>query len=72
MTFGERVLSLRKKRQLTRRKLAQLSGLHETHVAKVERGERTHLELETIVGLARALACTTDYLLGMHEERLPQ
>jgi transcriptional regulator with XRE-family HTH domain len=49
----------------TRRELAKRAGLHEQHLAKVERGHRHRLEAETVIKLARALGCTTDYLLGV-------
>ena len=63
--FIERVLAARRERGWTRRKLAQQAGLHEQHLAKVERGNRVRVEAETVRKLARALGCTTDYLLGM-------
>jgi transcriptional regulator with XRE-family HTH domain len=63
--FGARLQATRKARGLTRRSLAQQAHLHETHLAKIERGERLRLEAATVVKLALALGCTTDYLLGM-------
>ena len=63
--FIERVLVTRRERGWTRRELARRAGLHEQHLAKVERGNRVRVEAETVRKLARALGCTTDYLLGM-------
>ena len=63
--FGARLQAKRKACGFTRRSLAQQAKLHETHLAKIERGERTQLQATTVKKLARALGCTTDYLLGM-------
>lgn len=65
--FGTRVLETRRGLGWTRRGLAQRAGLHEQHLANIERGERHRLEGATIVKLARALGCTSDYLLGLDE-----
>ncbi|HSX81972.1 MAG TPA: helix-turn-helix transcriptional regulator [Candidatus Saccharimonadia bacterium] len=66
--FGQRVVAARGKHGWTRRELAKRAGLHEQHLANVERGNRQHLEAETIIKLARALGCTTDHLLGVSDE----
>src|SRR5215471_8061989 len=63
--FGQRVILARNKHGWTRRELAKRAGLHEQHLANVERGERHRIEAETIIKLARALGCTTDSLLGL-------
>jgi transcriptional regulator with XRE-family HTH domain len=66
--FGKRLKECREEQRLTRRALAKLAGLHEQHLAKVERDERPHLEADTVVKLAVALDCTTDRLLGMPQK----
>jgi len=63
--FEQRVILARSKKGWTRRELAKRAGLHEQHLANVERGNRHRIEAETIIKLARALGCTTDYLLGV-------
>ena len=63
--FGERVIQARGKHGWTRRELARRAGLHEQHLAHIERGERYRIEAETIIKLARALGVSTDYLLGV-------
>jgi transcriptional regulator with XRE-family HTH domain len=63
--FGQRVITARTTHGWTRRELAKRAGLHEQHLANVERGNRHRIEAETIIKLARALGCTTDYLLGV-------
>src|SRR5689334_20924945 len=66
--FGQRVIHARNKHGWTRRELARRAGLHEQHVADVERGMRHRIEAETIIKLAQALGCTTDYLLGVGDD----
>jgi transcriptional regulator with XRE-family HTH domain len=69
--FGQRVITAREKHGWTRRELAKRAGLHEQHLANVERGQRHRIEAETIIKLARALECTTDALLGLAEDEAP-
>ena len=68
MTLGDRVVKQRQKHGLTRRALAQKAGLQEFHLAKVERNERPDPSSSTVVKLARALSCTSDYLLGLADD----
>jgi transcriptional regulator with XRE-family HTH domain len=70
--FGARVALARGKVGWTRRELAKRASLHEQHLAKVERGQRPRLEADTVVKLAKALGCTSDYLLGLAEDPTPQ
>ena len=69
--FGQRVITARERQGWTRRELATRAGLHEQHLAKVERGDRHRIEADTILKLAAALGCSTDYLLGRTEEPGP-
>ena len=66
--FGQRVIDLREKHGWTRRELAKRSGLHEQHLLKIEQGLRKRIEGDTIIRLARAFACSADYLLGLKQE----
>ena len=66
--FGQRVIDLREKHGWTRRELAKRSGLHEQHLLKIEQGLRKRIEGDTIIRLARAFACSADYLLGLQED----
>jgi transcriptional regulator with XRE-family HTH domain len=65
--FGQRVIDLRDKYGWTRRELARRSGLHEQHLLKIEQGLRKRIEGDTVIRLARAFACSADYLLGLTE-----
>ena len=70
--FGKRVALARGKVGWTRRELATRAGLHEQHLAKVEREQRPHLEADTVIKLAKALGCTSDYLLGLTDDPHPR
>lgn len=52
-TLGERVAYLRKRSKLTQQKLADLSGLQQSDISKIERGD-VH-KTTGIIGLSRAL-----------------
>ena len=69
--FAARVIAARGTHGWTRRELAKRAGLHEQHLAKVERGNRQHVEADTIVALADALNVSTDYLLGRTDTPTP-
>jgi len=70
--FGQRVMTARSTLGWTRRELAKRAGLHEQHLANVERGHRHRIEADTIIKLAQALGCTTDYLMGLVDTPMPQ
>jgi transcriptional regulator with XRE-family HTH domain len=70
--FGQRVITARSHQGWTRRELAKRAGLHEQHLANVERGHRHRIEADTIIKLAQALGCTTDYLMGLVDTPMPQ
>jgi len=66
--FAQRVIQARNKHGWTRRELAKRAGLHEQHLANIERGHRQRIEGDTIIKLARALGCTSDWLLGLVDD----
>lgn len=61
--FSQRLRTLREKRRLSRRVLAELCGLSKNMVSLYERGEREP-SVEALVSLADFFEVTTDYLLG--------
>jgi transcriptional regulator with XRE-family HTH domain len=67
MTLGERILILRRRRQLSQRGLAKVADVSFQTIAKLEQGGLHDLTGEYIVKLARALGVTADVLLGMVE-----
>jgi transcriptional regulator with XRE-family HTH domain len=57
INFGKRVRELRKSKNWTQEKLAEISGLHPNYIGMVERGERNP-SLVNIEILAKALNTT--------------
>ncbi|MFD4403864.1 helix-turn-helix domain-containing protein [Nocardia sp. NPDC058499] len=62
--LGDRVASVRKRRGLTQRELAELSDVSLSLVKKIEQGERYTIRLETLRKLAVALRVRTSMLQG--------
>lgn len=60
--IGMRIRRLRKEKQLTQEKLAELSNQEPSNISHIERGA-TKLSLPTIVNIANALNVTVDDLL---------
>ncbi len=65
--LGDRVRSRRVKLDLTQEQVAAASGLKQFHISRIESGDIKDVKGDTLRRLARALGCTTDYLVGMHE-----
>jgi transcriptional regulator with XRE-family HTH domain len=61
-SIGDRVRDVRKRRGLSQRELAGLSGLSVSLVRKLEQGERQDMRLETLRKLATALRVPTSAL----------
>lgn len=67
--IGEIIGKLRYERKLSQRQLAIKVGLKSpSTIAAYEQGTRFP-SLDTLIALSRALGVTTDYLLGVSEER---
>ncbi|MBD1893955.1 helix-turn-helix transcriptional regulator [Coleofasciculus sp. FACHB-129] len=64
--FGKQLRKLRKTRELSHEKLAELTGLHRTYIGGIERGER-NVSLVNIVRLAKALSVSPSELLKQIE-----
>jgi transcriptional regulator with XRE-family HTH domain len=65
--LGTRVLKLRRQRKLSQHELAQRVGVHQSFISKIESGDQPNPNAVTLKELAKALGCTTDYLVGMYE-----
>lgn len=62
IAFGLRIQAIRKSRNISQEKLAELSGLHRTYIGMIERAER-NITLVNIDKLAKALQiCIKDLL----------
>lgn len=70
MSFPERLVQLRKTRQLTQQQLADLSGVHLTQIQRYEAGA-TQPTLEVMKKLAIGLSVSADLLLFDEDERGP-
>jgi transcriptional regulator with XRE-family HTH domain len=66
-TIGERLRSVRKRRGLTQRALAETAGLSLSLIKKLEQGERADIRLETARKLAVALRVPTSAIMPGHE-----
>jgi transcriptional regulator with XRE-family HTH domain len=68
MTLGDRVKQRRRHLRMTQQGLAERAGVLRGTIADLERNIRYVVGSDTLKRLAQALGCTTDYLVGMHDE----
>lgn len=61
--LGERIRTERLRLNLTQAQLAENTGISDTYMGAIERGERS-LTLDTLVRLVNRLGVTVDYLLS--------
>ena len=66
--FGIRIHSLRREYSLTLKQFGELFGLTEQAVSKIETGSRL-TSIEKLVAIAEYFQVTTDWLLGLSDER---
>ncbi len=66
--LAERLQKQRKERNLSQKRVAEMTGLSTTLISNFERGERTP-SLESIISLANVYHCSIDYLLGREIKR---
>lgn len=60
--FGKKIRELRKQRNLSQEKLANIAGLHWTYVSGIERGLR-NISVKNIFKIAKALKIQPENLL---------
>ena len=68
-SLGDRILLLRRHHHWTQKQLADKVGLSPNTIARVERNLVETLRGDTIAKLARVLATSADYLLGLTDQR---
>lgn len=68
MHIGERVKRRRLELGLTQAELACLAGVTQPKLSNLERGVEGGATIKTAKRLARALACSLDYLAGTWED----
>ena len=66
--LGDRIKRQREKRRLTQAELAELAHVNQALISRLESKVSASTNSEALKGLAKALACTADYLIGMYEE----
>ena len=66
--LGGRLRELRREKKLKQRELAALLGITEVHYRRVEAG-KINIPTLTLCALADYYGVTTDYLLGLSEQR---
>ncbi len=60
--LGMRIRKIRKKRNITQERLAELTNLSVVYISKIENAKRA-ATLDTIVNIVNVLGCTVDDLL---------
>jgi len=68
MHIGERIKRLRTSRGFTQTELAERSGVPQSLISRLEGKTRGNPSADVLKRLAKTLGCTTDYLVGMHED----
>lgn len=68
MTLGKRVENLRKERRMNQDELAQRARISQGLLSRIENGKTSDPGAHVLKGLARALGCSIDYLVGLYEE----
>lgn len=69
MLFGERLLSVRKKKKISQEELAKKLGIHAPVIGRYERNE-VKPSIEVAANLANALGVSLDYLVGVTDLEL--
>jgi len=66
--IGDKIKSLRLKKELSAKQLAEATSLTPAYLSMLEKGKRTNPSLDIIQELANALDTTVDYLLSDDED----
>lgn len=67
--LGKRIERWREKRRMSPQELAKKAGISYPSLWRIERGTQGKPSIFTIAALAQVLGVTTDYLVGMNEEK---
>jgi len=67
-SLGDRLKRQRLRLGLTQDELARRANIRRPTIVELETHRRVTVSSEVLKRLARALGCTTDYLVGMHED----
>ncbi|NLG27415.1 MAG: helix-turn-helix transcriptional regulator [Chloroflexi bacterium] len=69
---GDRILRLRERLGYTQMEAAYKCGMNQGNLSQIERGQRTNVQMETLVGLAEGLKTTVEYLIGATNDPTPR
>ena len=67
MSIEQGLIALREERRLSQRALADLAGVKQPVIARIESGKARNLELKTVVRIAAALGARVKILLERNE-----
>jgi transcriptional regulator with XRE-family HTH domain len=67
LSIGERIAILRKRRRLTQRELALITGISANRLTKIENHYVNYPSSQTVILLAHALGVSADLILGIEE-----
>jgi len=68
MSLGTRLRKRREAAGLSQRELARLARIPQPNISDIERGVQEDITASLLKRLARALGCTTDYLVDIYDE----
>lgn len=66
--LGQRLAHARERRGWNQSVCAKQAGVHRATLALLEQGKKPHVRSDMLFTLARALGCTSDYLLGLTDD----
>ena len=69
--LGARLAHVREVRGLSQTDVALRTGVKVQNISRLEKGRRVHVRSDTLLRLADALQCSTDYLLGRCDDPRP-
>jgi transcriptional regulator with XRE-family HTH domain len=60
----DRLKAIRHKRGISQERLAEILGVRQNHISRIESGSIQNVRMDMLAGLARALGVKTDYFFG--------
>ena len=70
-TFGKRLARIRGYKRFSQQDIADVTGIRVQNISRFETDERCRVRSDTLIKLAQALECSTDYLLGLTDDPTP-
>jgi transcriptional regulator with XRE-family HTH domain len=67
MTLGQRVEQRRKERRMNQDDLAERARISQGLLSRIETGQTKSPGADVLKGLARALGCSIDWLVGLYD-----